>query len=87
VVVVVSVAAGEAAVEFDDSIYGLRDTIVGPSDDEVGQERIVPAAQGPADAGSSPNAGQRGHPTLTATCSCRNYFRVFLSRVFFRTKE
>ena len=44
VVVEVAVAAGEAAVEFDDSVDGFGAAVVGVAGGEVGQECVFPAA-------------------------------------------
>src|SRR5690625_1918268 len=40
----VAVAAGQAAVEFDDAVDGLGAAVVGSAGGEVGQERVLPAA-------------------------------------------
>lgn len=42
VVLAVAVAAGEAAVQLDDSIDGFGTAVVGPAGGEVGQERVAP---------------------------------------------
>ncbi len=44
VVVQVAVAAGEAAVEFDDAVDGFGAAVVRAAGGEVGQERVAPAA-------------------------------------------
>src|SRR3954470_2480673 len=51
VVVAVAEAAGDAAVEFDESVDGFGAAVAGAGGVEVGQERGPPAAQGLAEPG------------------------------------
>lgn len=51
VVVAVSESAGQAAVEFDDPVEGLGGSVVDSVGGEVRQERVLPPAQGPSQAG------------------------------------
>ncbi|MPM79463.1 hypothetical protein SDC9_126497 [bioreactor metagenome] len=70
VVVAVAVAAGEAAVEFDDPVDGLGAAIVGPAGGEVGQERCPPASEGPPESGDlGDRAGVEGVQDLLRTAA------------------
>jgi hypothetical protein len=53
VVVAVAVAAGEAAVQFDDAVDRFGAAVVRATDGEVRAERSAPGAQRPAEAANS----------------------------------
>lgn len=60
-VVPVSEAAGDAAVEFDQSVHGFSSTVVGAAGVEVAQERRFPLFQCPAQSGDlGDRAGAEG---------------------------
>src|SRR5690606_19497160 len=47
----VAVAAGQAPVELDDAVHGFGSSVGGAVGGEVGQERVPPATQRPAEPG------------------------------------
>lgn len=60
VVVMVAVSAGGASAEFDDAVDCFRGAVAGPVCVEVGQQRVFPLSQGPAQTGDLGEGGIKG---------------------------
>ena len=66
VVVAVAEAAGDAVVELDEAVDGFGAAVVRAGGGEVGQERLAPLLQAPAEAG---DLGDRAVGNEARTCS------------------